>query len=112
MRRDPVTAISVSPELRRLLIHCETNCTAACCRSAAFETTRHVLRQWIDAERIDRTESILLELSQLLEKIEGLQANLRFEIRHLESEWDQSEALVFFSNLREVFDETVNRNTV
>ena len=48
------SSIKLSAELRRLLIHCEENCSADCCKESAFEINERTLRTWFDSERIDR----------------------------------------------------------
>jgi hypothetical protein len=105
------TSITASNELRRLLVYCQTFCSADCCKSKAFDTGLRVLSDWIRGEHINRTGSILKELSQLVETIEGQEAKVRFDISKLESEWDRAEALLFFSTLRERFEEAVSQNS-
>ena len=111
VHRASAIRITASHELRRLLLYCQTFCSADCCKSKAFDTSLHVLSDWISGEHINRTECILKELSQLLETIERQEANVRFDISKLESEWDPAEALLFFSALRKRFEEAVSQNS-
>ena len=85
------TPISVSPELRRLLIHCEENCTADCCKSRAFTIDARTVGSWVDGEHIDRSSNIQAELAELISAIDGLETIIVLEARGLGSVWDRNE---------------------
>ena len=42
--------LKVTPELRRLLIHCEKICTVDCCHRKAFLIDLHTIGQWIELD--------------------------------------------------------------
>jgi hypothetical protein len=105
------TSISVSPELRRLLVHCEQKCTADCCKSDAFNIDAVTIRRWLDEERIDRSSNMRSELADLVEHIGTATNRIRFDIRGLESVWEQHDALLFFKKCFDCFPAAVNENS-
>lgn len=90
----------LSPELRRLLNHCETNCYADCCHESAFDISENRLKQWFETERIDRTVSILNELNEVVLNLEG-KTKVFLDVRDLESEWEKERLVSFLKKLRE-----------
>ena len=102
------SSIKLSSELRRLLIHCEENCSADCCKDSAFEINERTLRTWFDSERIDRSHQILDELSDLIKFLQGRTEDIFIDARDLESTWKPKSLLTLFSKFLNKLEKTVS----
>ncbi|MEZ5299678.1 MAG: DUF6331 family protein [Verrucomicrobiales bacterium] len=98
--------ISTSATLRRLLIHCEQYCVAECCHSNAFRIDQQTVERWLSNERIDRTDELIKELSDISGAIADCKNNVYFDIRELESTWSSEEALGLFGDCSRALVET------
>ena len=79
--------IRVSPTLRRLLKHCETECTADCCRALAFDITPRRISSWLESERIDRGSALAEEIRNIGKSLNPEADKVRLDARDLGSEW-------------------------
>lgn len=99
--------INVSPELRRLLIYCETKCAADCCKSRAFDVSAKLIKEWLDNERIDRYKLIQGEIINLIQNTPHTEKTC-WNIRDLKSEWPIGETNTFFRGLGKALEEVRN----
>jgi len=97
-------SITVSPALRRLLVDRLDQCSADCCHSLAFTISDFDVRLWYGNERIDRYDEITTELRELVSSIRDFEGKIDFDIREVESSWESSEALSFFTILYRSFE--------
>lgn len=99
--------INFSPELRRLLKHCEVRCTADCCKSNAFDIDPNTIRKWQEMEppdRVeDRIENISIELKKLKDEAYDEYQEVHIIARGLESSWSPAEIKGFFKELNDNF---------
>jgi hypothetical protein len=93
--------VNVSPTLRRMLVECQSRCTADCCHALAFDLRR--IGPWLERERVDRTVELRAELDAISERAETLDASLRLSVRDLESTWTAPDWRRFLSVLRDAF---------
>ena len=79
--------IPVSPTLRRLLMHCETECMADCCGARAFDITAQRISLWLQAERIDRGRELAEEIRSIRKSLDPEAGKVLLDSRDLRSEW-------------------------
>ncbi len=101
-------SISVSPTLRRFLIHCEQYCIADCCYSSAFALDSETVSRWLCDERIDRTEALIAEARGIAGSLAPYE-KIDFDIRNLESTWDLLEAMTFFLDCADAIESGKDR---
>lgn len=94
--------LSVSPELRLLLLDCNDHCYPECCQSDAFTIEDRNVKNWIQSQHTDRSNSLLTEISDIISSLQEVEGPVVFEVRDIESTWKLDEALYFFSELKEV----------
>lgn len=90
--------VSVSPALRRSLLHLQTRCTADCCKSRAFDLDAPRIESWFRSEppgRLAETQDAIAVASSEI----PLHKELHLEARGLESEWDPVELSSFLAEL-------------
>jgi hypothetical protein len=90
-----VVDISGSADLRRFLKSLERNCTADCCKAAAFEVNTENIKQWRDNEATNCDAIIYQELFDLKQLDLENYNFVKLNIRSLESDWSSHEFCEF-----------------
>ena len=92
----------ISPELRRLLLDCETECVVECCLEKAFDISTHRIEQWFRDQRIYRRDDIKNELENIISNCkESEYSEVLIETRSLYSRWYKEDFLEFVTELLE-----------
>ncbi|MAS93556.1 MAG: hypothetical protein CMO55_10225 [Verrucomicrobiales bacterium] len=86
-------------------MYCQDKCVVECCQSGAFSINVVSIGRWLDSERVDRSEELIDEISQIFSRLSGEEGVVCFKIRDLESLWNRKEATNFFEEMSEVFRE-------
>ena len=99
MKNTTFAKITISNELRRLLISLETNCIADCCKSSAFDINVPNIKKSLELEDNDTGDKIYLELFELLNNDYSNFDKVKLTARKLESEWNTKEFLTFIESV-------------
>lgn len=98
-----MSTVRLSPTLRRLLLHCQTECTAECCRGKAFDISVHAITSWLEAERIDRVSQLTREIKDIAERLDPKAGRLCLNERDLYSEWSIADFAAFWVRFERAF---------
>lgn len=91
--------VTTSAALRRLLLHCQTQCTADCCKENAFDLSKRSIEEWLAYERIDRSKAIGEEMATIADLLRKATGRLVLDVRDLRSDWKADRLLAFWQVL-------------
>src|SRR5688572_333026 len=103
--------VKLSPTLRRLLLHCQTECTADCCRDRAFDISARTITSWLETERIDRTPQLIREIKDIAGNLDPMVEMLFLEARDLHSEWRSADFATFWARFEKSFANSLKTYT-
>jgi hypothetical protein len=101
--------MATSPTLRRMLIECQTWCTADCCKARAFSLTESTIGHWLGYERVDRTRELAEEIARLGAELGHARGQVVLSVRGLESTWGVEEFRAFWQDVEVAFSAAVAR---
>ena len=99
--------VTVSPALRRLLLECQTWCSADCCKAQAFSLRDGVIAGWLGSERVDRSAELADEIDRVGTNVREADDRVILAVRGLESGWSAVEFKAFWASFRAAYSSAV-----
>ncbi len=103
--------VKISPVLGRLLMDCQTRCTADCCKEQAFMLTEDSISSWLGPERIDRNREVSEEIGKIKADLHKATGRVLLAARGLESYWRAADFRAFWCKLETIFTRSVATRT-
>lgn len=107
----PAFNLVLSSPLQQLLIHCQINCTADCCRANAFQISADMIARWLEFDRVDRSSELAYEIQRVKELLDQSEGDVVLATRGLESSWPAGELKAFWGRLESAFASAVSKKT-